>query len=60
MEKTVETGLNRTGLDMAPRSKDDMVSFARSAGAARRRRTGIRCVSSRRRPSGCWATSTTA
>lgn len=32
MENTVETGLNRTGLDMAPRSKDDMVHFARSAG----------------------------
>ncbi len=32
MENTVETGLNRTGLDMAPRSKDDMVDFARSAG----------------------------
>lgn len=32
MENTVETGLNRTGLDMAPRSKDDMVRFARSAG----------------------------
>ncbi len=32
MENTVETGLNRTGLDMAPVSKDDMVRFARTEG----------------------------
>lgn len=31
MENTVETGLNRTGLDMAPGSKDEMVRFARDA-----------------------------
>lgn len=31
MENTVETGLNRTGLDMAPRSREDMVRFARTA-----------------------------
>jgi len=31
MENTVETGLNRTGLDTAPRSREDMVRFARSA-----------------------------
>lgn len=32
MHTTVETGLNRTGLDMAPSSKDDMVRFAQAAG----------------------------
>ncbi len=32
MENTVETGLNRTGLDMAPASKDDMVRYARTGG----------------------------
>ncbi len=31
MHNTVETGLNRTGLDMAPTSKDDMVRFAEAA-----------------------------
>lgn len=33
MDNSVETGLNRTGLDMAPRSREDMVRFAQ-AGAA--------------------------
>ncbi len=32
MENTVETGLNRTGLDMAPASKDDMVRYAQVEG----------------------------
>lgn len=31
MENSVATGLNRTGLDLAPASRDDMVSFARAA-----------------------------
>jgi hypothetical protein len=30
MENEVSTGLNRTGLDMAPMSRDDMVQFARA------------------------------
>ncbi|TFZ04286.1 ferritin-like domain-containing protein [Ramlibacter rhizophilus] len=30
MENEVATGLNRTGLDMAPMSRDDMIKFARS------------------------------
>ncbi len=33
MQNTVETGLNRTGLDMAPASKDDMVRYAQAEGA---------------------------
>jgi len=33
VENSVETGLNRTGLDMAPASKDDMVRFAQAQGA---------------------------
>ncbi|MEJ7928981.1 ferritin-like domain-containing protein [Ramlibacter sp. AN1015] len=33
MENEVATGLNRTGLDMAPMSRDDMIKFARQEGA---------------------------
>ncbi len=33
MENTIATGMNRTGLDMAPLSKDTMVKFAQEGGA---------------------------
>lgn len=33
MENTISTGMNRTGLDMAPLSKDTMVKFAAEGGA---------------------------
>jgi rubrerythrin len=39
MENEVSTGLNRTGLDMAPKSRDDMIAFARE-GALRAPQAG--------------------
>jgi rubrerythrin len=33
MENTIEVGMNRTGLDMAPLAKDKLVTFAREQGA---------------------------
>lgn len=40
MENTVATGMNRTGLDMAPRSKKDMVAFAEAEAGKAPQETG--------------------
>ncbi len=48
MHNTVETGLNRTGLDMAPLSKDDMVRFAHAAAPAEAQAGGQALAQARR------------
>lgn len=40
MQNTVVTGMNRTGLEMAPRSKNDMVAFAKAEAAKAPTETG--------------------
>ena len=48
MENTVETGLNRTGQDMAPASRDDMVRFAHAAAPAEAQAGGQALAQARR------------
>jgi hypothetical protein len=48
MHNTLETGLNRTGLDMAPLSKDDMVRFAHAAAPSQAQAGGQAFAQARR------------